>query len=229
MSTILLIHGAYQGGWVWRPTAKILRAQGHEVFAPTLDGCAERQHQLRPGITVDSHADELAELLRFEDLHDVTLVGTSSGGMVLCRLAELARSRVARIVLADALALFDGEKISDFVTRSPPVNTEVGTGPSVEHARDRLFAELDPQMREWALERYTLHPIAVMEESVTLNRFWQERWDATVIWCRHSANPARSHQERAAKTLNAQWHELDTGHYPMLQAPDALASLIANG
>ena len=38
MATIVLIHGAYQGGWIWQPVAKILRNQGHTVFTPTLDG-----------------------------------------------------------------------------------------------------------------------------------------------------------------------------------------------
>ena len=63
MTTYVLIHGAYQGGWIWRDVAAALRAEGHLVLAPTLDGCAERQHQLRPGITTETQAAELASLL----------------------------------------------------------------------------------------------------------------------------------------------------------------------
>ena len=76
----------------------VLRAAGHTVFAPSLDGCAERRHALRPGITTETHGAEIADLLFFEDLHDVVLVGTSSGGMVACRAAELARERIGRVV-----------------------------------------------------------------------------------------------------------------------------------
>ena len=82
MATYVLIHGAYQGGWIWKPVVERLRAAGHVVHAPTLDGCAERKHQLRPGITVGTHAQEVADLLFYEDLKDIVLVGTSSGGMV---------------------------------------------------------------------------------------------------------------------------------------------------
>lgn len=227
MSTIVLIHGAYQGGWIWRPTASVLRAGGHEVLTPSLDGCAERRHQLRAGITNESQARELAELLEFEDLHELILVGTSSGGMVLSRVAELARPRIGRIVFVDALALLDGERLSDIVTRRNPVTSALGTGPTREDARDRLFAELDERTRDWALERYTPHPVAVMEEPVRLQSFWQQRWNARVIWCRHSQNPPRAHQQRACELLRADWRELDTGHYPMLQSPDALAALIS--
>ena len=203
-----------------------LRAMGHYVYAPTLDGCAERAHQLRLGITNNGHALEIAELLRFEDLHDVILVGTSTGGMVLCRAAELARERIGRVVFADALALLNGERLSDMVSRRNPVTTELATGPRLEDVRDRLFAELRPEQREWALERFTPHPRAAMEAPVELSSFWQKKWPASVIWCRDSANPPRAHQQRAAARLGTTVQTLDSGHYPMLQAPEALSELI---
>ncbi len=226
MATIVLVHGAYQGGWIWTRVSPILRAGGHTVFAPSLDGCAERKHALRPGITTETHAAEIADLLCYEDLHDVVLVGTSSGGMVACRAAELARERIGRIVLADALALMTGETIGGIVNRAARVTTALTTGPSPEDARNRMFASLDPATLEWALARYTPHPIAAMEQPVTLDRFWVQNWNATVIWCKRSQNPPLAHQRRAADTLQARWFELDTGHYPMLTTPEELSRLI---
>ena len=38
MATFVLLHGAYQGGWIWKPVRERLQAAGHTVFAPTLDG-----------------------------------------------------------------------------------------------------------------------------------------------------------------------------------------------
>src|SRR5262245_44029736 len=102
MATYVLVHGAYQGGWIWKPVAERLRAAGHRVFAPTLDGCGERHDQVRPGITVATHGQEIAKLLFYEDLDRVMLVGTSSGGMVICKAAELARERTARLFFIDA-------------------------------------------------------------------------------------------------------------------------------
>src|SRR5438876_7436826 len=109
MTTFVLIHGSYQGGRVWQPVANRQRGAGHTVYAPSLDGCAERKHSLRPGITTETHAAEIADLMFYEDLHNVVLVGTSSGGMVLCRAAEMRPDRIARVVFVDALALLDGE------------------------------------------------------------------------------------------------------------------------
>ena len=142
MANYVLLHGAYQGGWIFNRVTPHLRAAGHTVFAPTLDGCGERAHAIRPGIDTESQAAEIAQLLFYEDLNDVVLVGTSCGGMIACRVAELARDRIDRIVLADALALFNGEAVSDHVKRPTAISTDIATGPSSEDAANRMFVSL---------------------------------------------------------------------------------------
>jgi pimeloyl-ACP methyl ester carboxylesterase len=226
MATFVLVHGSYQGGWIWQPVATRLRAAGHQVYAPSLDGCGERKSTVRPGITTETQADEVAQLLFYEDLKDVVLVGTSSGGMVVCRVAELMRDRVGRLALVDALALFGGEKIRDIVTRSTSVMGELTAAPSREDAANRLFADLDPASRAWALERYTPHPIGIYDQPVKLDSFWTQSWKASVIWCRRAPNPGEAHQRRAAERLKATWAELDTGHYPMLSMPEELTKML---
>lgn len=231
MSTFVLIHGSYQGGWIWNPVAIKLRAAGHQVYTPTLDGCAERKSQVRAGITTETQAEEVAQLLFYQDLHDVVLVGTSSGGMVACRVAELMRDRIGRLVFVDALALLEGEKIRDIVTRSTAAAGGGGltAGPSREDAANRLFADLDPETRAWALDRYTQHPIGIYDQPVRLASFWSQPWKASVIWCRRAQNPGEAHQRRTADKLGASWAELDTGHYPMLSTPAELTQLLLAG
>jgi len=163
----------------------------------------------------------------YEDLHDVVLAGTSAGGMVMCRAAELTRERIARLVFIDALALLDGERIAEIVNRTTPrVTTALAAGPSREDAEGRMFAGLDPTLRAWALARYTPHPVAAMEAPVELKSFWSRTWPATVIRCRRSANPPEAHQRRTAEKLNGKYLELDAGHYPMLSDPDLLVPLL---
>jgi len=227
MATYVLVHGAYQGGWIWKPVAERLRAAGHEVYAPTLEGCAERRDQVRSGITVGTHADEVARFLFYEDLKDVVLVGTSSGGMVICLVAELAPDRISRLVFVDALALLPGERVADIVTR-PAANlvTEMTTAPTREDAEGRMFAGLEPAMRAWVLARYTPHPIAALEAPMEPTKFWERPWRAAVIRCRQARNPPESHQRRTAERLKASYTEMDTGHYPMLSQPAELARLL---
>ena len=229
MATFVLVHGSYQGGWIWQRVADRLRAAGHRVYAPSLDGCGERKGVLRPGITTETHAEEIAQLLFYEDLKDVVLVGTSSGGMVVCRAAESMRERIARLVFVDALMLFDGETIRDVVANPTGVMGELAVTPTREDAAIRLFADLDPATRGWVLERCTPHPIGVYTQPVELDSFWTQPWNATVVWCRRARNPGEAHQRRAAERLKARWAELDTGHYPMLTMPEELTQLLLAG
>ncbi len=229
MTDYVLIHGAYQGAWIWREVAARLRAAGGRVFAPTLDGCGERRGSLRSGITTESHAEDVARLLYYEDLRDAVLVGTSSGGMVMAKAAEQARDRVGRLVFADALALLHGERIRDVVTRPAAIENDLGLGPTIEDAAVRLFAGLDDATRAWAADRCTLHPRAVFYQPVDLPTFWSEQWDASVLYCSRAPNPGEAHQRRAQNALNAKWHCLDTGHYPMLSMPDELTRIILEG
>ena len=229
MTNFVLVHGSYQGGWIWQRVASRLRAAGHNVYAPTMMGCAERRHELRPGIDTGTFVNEVSDLLFFEDLTDTVLVGTSSGGMIVCGVAERMRHRVARIVLVDALALYNGERTRDIVKRPPATGPiPMAAGPTREEAANGLFADLDPATKAWALDRYTPHPTGTSEIQVKLGDFWDMGWDATVIWCRQAPNPGEAHVRRSAARLKAKWHELDTGHYPMLTMPDALTALIAD-
>jgi len=109
---------------------------------------------------------------------------------------------------------------------APNETTDVTTGPTHADAESRLFRDLDDSTRTWALARITPHPVAALEAPMEPTTFWEHAWPATVIRCRRATNPPESHQRRTAERLKATWHELDTGHYPMLSAPDELTRLL---
>lgn len=231
MATYVLVHGSFQGGWIWKPTAEELRRRGHSVYAPTLDGCGERRHLIRPGITIAAQAREVADMLFYEDLRDVALVATSTGGLVVCKIAELARDRIRRLAFVDALAPQLGERVTDIVQRNadtPPMpTTDLTRGPTREELENRLFADLEPDLRAWAVDRCTPHPIEASDAPGELDGFWAQEWPGTrVVRCRLSANPPEAHQRRTAERLGAEWLELDAGHYPMLSHPWELANML---
>ena len=166
MATFVLIHGSYQGGWVWKPVSALLSAAGHAVYRPTLDGCAERKGGLRREITLATNGQEIANLLFYEDLQDVIFVGTSSGGMVVCQAAEQVPERIRRLIFIDALVPVPGETVATINGRAPYSRDELVYGPRPENARGQIFADLSPEVEEWALARYTRHPLAPTEDPV---------------------------------------------------------------
>lgn len=115
MATYVLCHGARGGGWQFREVAALLRAIGHDVFTPTLTGSGERAHLASPDIDLDTHVLDVTNVLIYEDLHDVILVGSSSGGMVTTGVAERVPDRISHLIYLDAMVPQDGQSIADLI------------------------------------------------------------------------------------------------------------------
>lgn len=120
-----------------------------------------------------------------------------------------------------------GETSADVLNR--PRTPATATGRPTEEHLARLLGGLPPETAAWAGERFRGRPIGTVTQPVVLKSFWDQAWDVSVIWCRRAGNPGEAHQRRTAEALGAPWRELDTGHYPMLSEPDALARLIVEG
>lgn len=112
MATFVLVHGGGHGGWCYRKVAGLLRAAGHAVFTPTLTGLAERSHLVSPAVDLDTHITDVVNLLAWEDLQDIILVGHSYGGMVITGVADRAADRIAELVYLDAAHPLDGESLA---------------------------------------------------------------------------------------------------------------------
>jgi pimeloyl-ACP methyl ester carboxylesterase len=82
MSTFVLIHGAWQGASSWDLVVPKIQTAGHKVFTPVLTRLGEDSHRLPPVVNLDSHIDDVADILKRENLHGATLVGHSYAGMV---------------------------------------------------------------------------------------------------------------------------------------------------
>lgn len=115
MTTFVLVHGGWDGGWAWTPVVRKLWARGHDAYAPTLTGSGDRVHLASPQVDMDTHIQDVVNLLQYEDLHDVVLVGSSSGGAVITGVADRAPERISRLICLDALVPQDGESLSDLI------------------------------------------------------------------------------------------------------------------
>lgn len=113
MATLVLVHGTTAGGWVWKQIASRLREAGHEVYTPTLTGLGERVHLLTHEVGLDMHITDIVNVLRYEELREVILVGLSYSGMVITGVADKIPERIAKLIYLDALVPKDGESVLD--------------------------------------------------------------------------------------------------------------------
>lgn len=233
MATYVLIHGGGHGGWCYQKVARLLRAEGHVVYAPSLTGLGDRAHLLGPHIDLNTHIRDVTALLHYEDLTDVILAGHSYGGMVITGAADRAASRVGKLVYLDAAVPVNGESL---VSRVPSVvgvlrqdgqvinGAEVVLLPFPEAGR--RYGVTDPADLAWMAERLTPQPWKCFETPLELTN---EAALAAIpeyhIVCT-SALAVRSPDRTAkAKALGRLW-DIDTGHDLMITEPRAVADAL---
>ena len=118
MTSYVLVHGAWHGGWCWRRVRAALQASSNDVYTPTLTGLGERVHLASREISLTTHIEDVLGVLEAENLFEVVLVGHSYGGMVVIAVAHRAADRIARLVYLDAVVPSDGQSLYDCA--SPP-------------------------------------------------------------------------------------------------------------
>jgi pimeloyl-ACP methyl ester carboxylesterase len=107
--TYVIVHGAYGGGWNYRQVDALLTADGQKVFRPTLTGQGEKYHLANPDVNLNTHIQDVVNMILFEDLHDVVLVGHSYGGMVITGVVDRIPDRIKSVIYLDAILPEDGE------------------------------------------------------------------------------------------------------------------------
>ncbi len=110
--TYVIVHGAWGGGWAFRQVDSLLTADGHKVFRPTLTGQGEKVHLATPDTNLTTHITDIVNVILWEDLHDVVLVGHSYGGMVITGVADRVPDRIKHIIYLDAALPVDGESFN---------------------------------------------------------------------------------------------------------------------
>src|SRR5450631_1591587 len=169
MSTYVLVHGAWHGGWCWQRVAPRLRAAGHDVYTPTLTGLGERVHLARPEIDLTTHVTDVVNLIQYEDLTDIVLVGHSSGGMVITGVVDQLPGRIAHLVYLDAFVPQPGQSLFDMV--GPELEGSVKALADKEGDGWRvppivpLFGLEDQADLDWGLRKFSPQPLGTFTQA----------------------------------------------------------------
>lgn len=232
MRTYVLVHGGGHGGWCYQRVARLMRAKGHEVYAPTMTGLGERAHLMRPDIDLDFQINDIVKLLEFEDLRNVVLVGHSYGGMVITGVADRAIDRVGHIVYLDAANPRNGQSLVDV---APAAMVASRSGARVVDGIElvlfpgndplHFYGVKDPEQIAWMKPKLTPHPWKCFEQKLQLkNEAAMRKIPESHIVCTASL-PGRNVAELKASS-NGRFWDIDTGHDLMITEPDAVTEML---
>jgi pimeloyl-ACP methyl ester carboxylesterase len=169
--TYVLVHGAWHGGWVWKDVAKILRAAGHVVTAPTMTGLGERKHLLSPDVDLDTHVEDIVNHVEMEDLSDIVLVGWSYGGTVAVPVISRIADRLRSVVFLDAYVPEDGKSQADYSgAEGERLKRAAAAGETVIEPPSNMLLErwglTDQTMIDFLAPRLTAQPMKTFVQPV---------------------------------------------------------------
>lgn len=224
MATFILVHGAFQGSFVWAQTAELLRRAGHEALTPGLTGLGERAHLLREGVSLSTYVDDVVNAVSFSRTGPALIAGHSFSGLVATAAAARLPGAVTGIAYVDALLPEDGQS---FQSMAGPEFGKV----LAAHVHDEwlvrpwplnVFGVVEPELAPGFAARLTSTPLAAFTEPY---RFGMPDPAVTrfFIRCIRNPNPLIAAQAAKARAAGFAWKEIDSNHAPMVTAPAALA------
>ena len=239
MRTYVLVHGAWHGGWCWKKVALLLRKRGAEVFTPTLTGMGERAHlndRLDPSdITLDVHIQDIVQMMRYEGLEDVVLVGHAYAGMVITGVAEVCPERIAHMVYVNGVIPADGESMVDQLVSvrgeefASLVRGYIGKGdgflpaPASAEEVGRRWGITDPEDLAWVGANVTPQPAAAMASPVRMGNPQAKAIPKSFVGGGESG-----FDSVAERAKQAGWgvYPVDSGHDTMITHARELADIL---
>ena len=240
MATFVLVHPAWFGGWCWRKIVPRLHDAGHIAYAPTLTGLGERAHLASPAVGLSVHIDDVVQVLTFEDLNDVVLVGNSSAGTVITGVADRASERVRCSVYLDAFVPGDAQSTFDLIAPDRQVAMaglveSEGFGwllprfsptPWEQFVPDAWHITDDDDLR-WVLDRLRPTPFRHFTEPLRLEHASNEQPPSVYVRCSENPHPGFDRFAAAARSTAGWTHcELSAAHLPYITDPEALTELL---
>ena len=230
--TFVLVHGGFHGGWCWSAVATGLRSRGHTVFTPTLTGCGERSHLLSSSITLDTFIDDVANVLRWEDLHDVVLVGHSFGGNAISGVADRMPRRIRQLVYLDAVMLEGGqtmfEVLGEEVAKDRLRSAQENGGVGIEPPPPSAFGIRDEKQARFVQARLTRHPLGTYTSRLNLANEIGNNVPSVYVKCTDPVFSALESSRDWVRASGMKMLEIKTGHDAMITAPDLLVDLLDN-
>jgi pimeloyl-ACP methyl ester carboxylesterase len=230
--TYVLVHGAFHGGWCWKAVAAQLRAAGHTVYTPTQTGSGERSHLLHARPTLDTVVEDIAQVLRFEELQDVILVGHSFGGATVSALADRMPERLRHLVYLDAQLLQSGEGAVDHLSpehreRYLRGAVESSAGLSIPPNAPEYYGITDPALGDWLMTKLTPQPLRTFTDPLVLKHPLGNGLPVTYIACAQPYFPTTTPSREMARRMPGwSYLEIATAHNAMTLMPRELTAML---
>lgn len=233
----VVVHGAWQGAWVFADVAADLRSRGHEVDLVELPAHGDDTTSLAEA-TLDAYVARAQAAVDAAD-EPVILVGHSMGGMVISQVAEARPSSIERLIYVAAFLPESGDSLfslssTDAGSTLGPALTDDGSDGTLDIRTDALVpifcADCDATQADELSRRYRTEPALPLTQTVTLSAAAFGSVPRAYLFTTNDQAVSRAFQgAMVAASPVAETAELAASHSPFLSMPtetaDALEAL----
>ncbi len=228
---ILLVHGSWHGGWAWDGIAKPLRARGHRVLAPCLNGLGSDAANLHRDIGLWTHVDQLEALVREQNLRDMLLVGHSYGGALAHALEGRIDDRLRALVHLEGaipepdcsiMDLWDEERRRATIAAI----TEQDDGWQVPPPDPQTWGGLSLEQAAWLAPKLTGQSVKTYQDAMPTDL---KSADCPHYYLFANDRPPQPYQaviDRFSEAPNWQFAATSGGHELMFTNPEAVLRVI---
>lgn len=228
MATFVCVHGAFQGGWVWKQMADALFSLGHPVHSPTFSGCGHHAHALGRDTGLGTYVSDLVRFFELEDLTDAILVVHSYAGLVCAGALPAISPRLSALVCVEAILPKAGQSFADLGGEPfrNMLSARTVDGWLVSPWPAAVFGVAGAPDEDWFMSRLAPFPLAGFTDKAPDR---EPAWPAKrhYIRCAGNPNPMLAAMADRAEGLGFVMHRLDSGHCPQVTIPVDLARLLA--
>ena len=228
MYNYVLIPGAWLGGWVWNKVDRILQESGHNSFPITLTGMGDRIHLASPDIGMETAIEDVINVIRFNDLENIVLVGHSFAGKVAAAVADKIPNKIRLVVYLDSFRPDDTmEPQGSFnpIQEFGQLDEGSFTIPFSETILENIGMDVIGKNKTWMLDKCTPWPIKLATDPIKLARS-PRLMNTAYIFCTMSGDPIDEIILGKWGELFGPYRKTETGHYPMVTKPDELAKYL---
>ena len=229
MSTFVFVHGAWLGSWIWKKILGPLREKGHEVYAITLTGMGDRVHLASKEYGMDTATQDVVNLLEYEDLKDVVLVGHSFAGKVITTVFDKVPERIRLLLYLDAFVPQKSREPQGGIDQMSKDEREIfekaikveGSGWKIgipDEFLEELTWDLKSADREWFFSKITPWPAKLNFDPITTSEKVDQAKKAFILCNKNWEDIGQDWKDFIA-SLDGKYKLLVAAHYPMVTKP----------
>lgn len=213
---------------VLEPCGEVSQGEATRRCCADSDGLGERSHLLNPEIDLETHILDVVNMMKWQELRDVVLVGHSYGGMVASGVAERMEKSIASIVMLDAFFPADGQRLVDLLPapQREAITKAAQDGATALPPMPAATVNLNDNDRVWFNAKATPQPIKSVLQPSKLTGARDRIAKRTYI--RALDYPSVSFDAGISEARKKEWRimEIAGGHIVMLDEPAQLTEML---